>query len=259
MLLCCDFGGSSIKVMELSNEEISSAKFRPVQSPAEFLKKQPLDNYDHIICTGGRSLQLPGKIASTNIFKVPEFEAIAEYTRFNFDIPTLVVSAGTGIPFVEVAEETHHHKGGTSLGGGTLFGLGKRLTGINSFAELEELAVTGDPTNVNLTVGDIVGSGIGILPPEASASYFSKSGGSKSDIAAALFHMVGEPMATTVNILLDSLNYETAICIGRTMTSDLFVDIVKSVINAFDKDIIIPEEPSFSVLKGAIMKYQNFT
>lgn len=51
--------------------------------------------------------------------------------------------------------------GGTSLGGGTLWGLLSLLTGARNFEEMLDMAECGDNTHVDMLVGDIYGTGYG--------------------------------------------------------------------------------------------------
>ena len=66
--------------------------------------------------------------------------------------------------------------GGTSLGGGTLWGLLSLLTGAPTFDAMLQLADKGDNSNVDLMVGDIYGTDYGKigLKSNAIASSFGK-------------------------------------------------------------------------------------
>ena len=61
---------------------------------------------------------------------------------------------------VQVESESSYERiGGTSLGGGTFWGLGTLLTGAKGFDQLLDLASEGDHRNVDLLVKDIYGEG----------------------------------------------------------------------------------------------------
>ena len=66
--------------------------------------------------------------------------------------------------------------GGTSLGGGTLWGLLSLITGALNFDEMLAMAEKGDNTAVDMLVGDIYGTGYGKigLKKETIASSFGK-------------------------------------------------------------------------------------
>lgn len=74
--------------------------------------------------------------------------------------PYLLVNIGSGVSMIKVTgpnEGNFERVGGSSLGGGTLWGLLSILTDCNSFDEMLEMASTGNNENVDLLVGDIYG------------------------------------------------------------------------------------------------------
>ncbi|KAK4693465.1 type II pantothenate kinase, partial [Lecanoromycetidae sp. Uapishka_2] len=91
--------------------------------------------------------------------------------------PYLLVNIGSGVSMVKVSGPKQFDRvGGTSLGGGTLWGLLSLLTGARSFDEMLALADKGDNGNVDMLVGDIYGTDYGKIGLEKStiASSFGK-------------------------------------------------------------------------------------
>eukprot|EP00210_Caulerpa_lentillifera_P003727 g3560.t1 len=92
--------------------------------------------------------------------------------------PYLLVNIGSGVSIIKVDDKsTYTRVSGSSLGGGTFWGLCKLLTGVKGFDELLELSVKGNSSNVDMLVGDIYGGRdypqIG-LSAETTASSFGK-------------------------------------------------------------------------------------
>ncbi len=91
--------------------------------------------------------------------------------------PYMLVNIGSGVSMLKVSGPHKYERvGGTSLGGGTLWGLLSLLTGARSFEEMLELASRGDNSRVDMLVGDIYGTDytkIG-LKSTAIASSFGK-------------------------------------------------------------------------------------
>ncbi|KAI5301008.1 hypothetical protein KEM55_003288, partial [Ascosphaera atra] len=91
--------------------------------------------------------------------------------------PYLLVNIGSGVSMVKVTGPRQFMRvGGTSLGGGTFWGLTSLLTGIKSFDKMLQLADAGNNSGVDMLVGDIYGSDynkIG-LKRTAIASTFGK-------------------------------------------------------------------------------------
>ncbi|KAG0502238.1 hypothetical protein HPP92_002310 [Vanilla planifolia] len=121
-------------------------------------------------------------------------------TEFSEDsiFPYLLVNIGSGVSMIEVIGKGKFERIiGTHLGGGTILGLARLLTGCRSYDEFLELSQRGDNLSVDLTVGDIYGQHgypkVG-LPATTTASSFGKVTSSKlsdykaEDLAAALFN-----------------------------------------------------------------------
>jgi hypothetical protein len=74
------------------------------------------------------------------------------------EYPFLLCNIGSGVGYILVTSETTWERvSGTSLGGGTFYGLCHMLTGLSSFDQMLDGAEEGDNCNVDLTVGDIYG------------------------------------------------------------------------------------------------------
>lgn len=74
-------------------------------------------------------------------------------------LPCLLVNIGSGVSIIKVDDHGKFERvSGTSLGGGTLWGLLSLLTDADSFDEMLELASQGDNGSVDMLVSDIYGS-----------------------------------------------------------------------------------------------------
>ncbi|KAL6713531.1 hypothetical protein ACLMJK_008996 [Lecanora helva] len=91
--------------------------------------------------------------------------------------PYLLVNIGSGVSMVKVSGPRQFERiGGTSLGGGTLWGLLSLLTGAGTFDDMLAMAERGDNTSVDMLVGDIYGTDYGKIGLKTStiASSFGK-------------------------------------------------------------------------------------
>lgn len=111
------------------------------------------------------------------VFVYEEGQPVKFVGGANHVYPYLLVNIGSGVSMVKVSGPRQFQRvGGTSLGGGTLWGLLSLLTGARSFEEMLHTAEQGDNTAVDMLVGDIYGmdyNKIG-LKSTAIASSFGK-------------------------------------------------------------------------------------
>ncbi|KAL7423453.1 hypothetical protein Q5752_001033 [Cryptotrichosporon argae] len=93
----------------------------------------------------------------------------------HFPFPCLVVNIGSGVSIVRVDEDGSFERvSGTSLGGGTLWGLLSLLTDAQTFDEMLLLSEQGDNSAVDMLVGDIYGtdySKIGLKSSTIASSF----------------------------------------------------------------------------------------
>lgn len=91
--------------------------------------------------------------------------------------PYLLVNIGSGVSMIKVSGPRQYERiGGTSLGGGTLWGLLSLLTGARTFDDMLGMAERGDNATVDMLVGDIYGTDYGKIGLKSTtiASSFGK-------------------------------------------------------------------------------------
>ncbi|KAI0099835.1 fumble-domain-containing protein [Nemania sp. FL0031] len=111
------------------------------------------------------------------VFTYSETEPM-QFVQPETDIyPYMLVNIGSGVSILKVSGPRKYERvGGTSLGGGTLWGLLSLLTPAGSFDDMLDMAAQGDNAKVDMLVGDIYGTDynkIG-LKSTAIASSFGK-------------------------------------------------------------------------------------
>lgn len=91
--------------------------------------------------------------------------------------PYLLVNIGSGVSMIKVSGPREFQRvGGTSLGGGTFWGILSLLTGARTFDEMLRMTEKGDNSGVDMLVGDIYGTGYAKIGLKATtiASTFGK-------------------------------------------------------------------------------------
>ena len=170
----------------------------------------------------------------------------------------LIVSVGTGTAIIAARNsgKTINHVGGTGVGGGMVMGLARRMLGINNFQELETLALKGNANRVDLTVEDIIGGSVGIMPAEATASNFAKLDIETlpEDVAAGIFNLVSQVVGVISVLAAKSYNLEEdMVFVGRLVQSPLVSSITHETTKVFGFKAFVPENGEYCTAVGAAL------
>jgi len=170
--------------------------------------------------TGGGASRLEEALEIDSVH-VNEFDAwgagahlLLDEAEFPADSRFLMVSLGTGTSVLLVDSDSVFRIGGTSLGGGTVLGLGAALVGEPDFDALCELAAKGSRSEVDLVVSDIYRPGEIELPGDITAAAFGKLSlagtephYAREDLAAGIMSMVAE----NVGLIAAGLSFTTQV------------------------------------------------
>jgi type II pantothenate kinase len=192
----------------------------------------PVQKVDEIMATGIGGLLLSGKRQA------------------------LIVSVGTGTAIIAALDggKKLNHVGGTGVGGGTVMGLASKMLGINDFKALEILASKGNANKVDLTVGDIVGGPVGIVPADATASNLARLDNKTlpEDVAAGIFNLVSQVVGVVSVLAAKSCNLdEDIVFVGRLVQSPLVSNIISQTAKMFGLKAFVPENGEYCTALGA--------
>nr|XP_033808781.1 pantothenate kinase 3-like isoform X1 [Geotrypetes seraphini] len=139
--------------------------------------------------------------------------------------PLLLVNIGSGVSILAVYSEGNYKRvTGTSLGGGTFFGLCCLLTGCSTFEEALEMASRGDSTKVDKLVRDIYGGDYErfALPGYAVASSFGhmmskekQESVSKEDLARATLVTITNNIGSIARMCALNENINKVVFVGN--------------------------------------------
>lgn len=221
-----------------------------------------LEDIDRIMVTGVGATHMQKPIYSLNCHTVPEFSAAALGGLYLSGLDeAIIVSMGTGTALIHAKKEGIKTKinylGGTGVGGGTLLGLTKKMTGIDTIEHIEEICKDGDLHNVNLLVGDISKNAkFTGVNENLTASNFGKVSdmATNSDIALGVANMVAETIAMMSVFAARGHGIKNVVLIGNLTNigpvRDVFADL-----DSFGINFIIPENASFGTVVGAALYY----
>ena len=262
MIIGIDIGGSTTDAVLLDNEVrvVTVEANDPIAAAAGALGKlvndlnHRLSDITAIAATGGGARLLGDQLLGVPVQKVSEITAIGVggSTLANKQ-EALVVSMGTGTAMVSVKGDVIQHVSGTGVGGGTLLGLSKHLLNVSRLETLEQLAMRGDLSRIDLTVGDVAGGPVGNLPADATASNFGKlsSDVSPEDKARALINMIAEVIVSLSVTAARASGLHDIVLTGKLVRVKPFVERITATRLLFDRTFIIPPHAEFATAIGA--------
>lgn len=263
-LLAVDLGMSNTDVVWKDTTGTHMFKIENRFSKVEDKVYQAIDTvgegvtpYTKIGITGGMYRHLPGVLGGFQINKVDEMEALGRGGLYAANFKSgLVVSAGTGTAMVAARPSEIAHVTGSAVGGGTLLGLSRLILGTANFDEIDQLALIGDASAVDVMLNEAVGGEIGRLPANANAVNLGKliQGGEykREDLAAGLVRLVAQVIAVIAINAASSVGLERIILIGHTMDLLSIKKEIGLVGEFYKKQFTMPENPGFATAIGVI-------
>lgn len=212
-----------------------------------------------VAVTGGRSWQLPDQLGGTPVVKVDEPTATAVGGLLAAPpTPAIVVSLGTGTGLVLAGPPAAPQRlVGSGIGGGTLLGLAKLLLGTTDVARIGELSRAGEVGRCDLTVGDILGGGVGPVPAEATAAHFARVARDREaarpeDVAASLINLIGQ---AALRLAFEAARFHQArsiVLLGHVLDVPGFREAIERIPLLDRSYVRIVAEPGFAVARGAL-------
>lgn len=215
---------------------------------------------DWIAVTGGNRELLPPTIDDRPLVRVDEVSAIGRGGLALAQVErAIVTSAGSGTAVVSAGADGSRHVTGSGVGGGTLVGLGRMLLNIADPRELDALAREGNQAALNLTIGEIVGSAIGTLPPDTTAVNFGRAArgpvnASPEDVAAALVNMVGQVVGIVAINAARATQNEHIVVVGHLTDLPSVREVLREVGVFYGATLTIPDYGGYATATGALLE-----
>ncbi|MBR6109212.1 MAG: pantothenate kinase [Clostridia bacterium] len=269
IILGIDVGGSTTKIVGMRADRtlISTMMVKAYDQLTSLYgalgnfmdtNRLPLSDVERIYITGVGSSYLNGDIYGIPTHRVEEFSAIGKGGLWLSGLEqAIVISMGTGTAFVQADNNGYTHIGGSGVGGGTLLGLGCRLTSADGFDSLCRLADSGSLKNVDLTIGAISKQNISTLNSEITAANFANLNSltTENDIALGLVNMVLQTIFTlgVFAARATSIPDGPIILIG-SLTDLKQIDSTRKAFSAlYPNKFILPPHAAFATAIGAAL------
>lgn len=219
-----------------------------------------LEDIERIMVTGVGATHLRQPIYSLDCRAVPEFTAVGLGGLYLSGLnEAIIVSMGTGTALIHAKktgnETAIDYLGGTGVGGGTLLGLTKKMTGIDTIEHIEEICADGNLANIDLRVGDISKNAkFTGVNENLTASNFGKLSdmASAGDIALGVANMVAETIAMMAIFTARGHGVSNVVLVGNLTTIKPVRDVFAGL-DTFGINFIIPENASYGTAIGAAL------
>lgn len=220
-IVSIDLGSTNVKtiVMKIEDETatfidsyifLSQTNELNEQNIINFLYKNNIDlnKIEKIILVGSGSSFYDNKYIGIDCIKIDEFSAIGlGGVILSKSNEAIVVNVGTGTSIVYSDINNNKYLIGTGLGGGTFYGLNKKI-GINfeNTNEIYKKAENGDYHNVDLLIGDISKNNISILSKDITAANFAAvwKNSNEDDIVSAILNIITQNIGLIVKLVKEN-------------------------------------------------------
>lgn len=267
MIVGIDIGASTTKAVALERSRITglkSTKTLNASDSARTILEEILlatgrgyGDIKRITISGGGARRIGDTLLGLPVIKVDEIKAIGlGGLTLSSKRKALVVSMGTGTALVVASQRGKKimHIGGTGVGGGTIEGLSRWMLGTDKFEAVEEMAIKGNANRADLTVADVAGGPVGIVPSDATASNFGRLSidADKNDIAAAIFNMVSQVIGIVTVMAAKAYRLEEDVVLtGKLIQSKKIAETINEVARLFHIKIYVPKDGEYCVALGA--------
>ena len=219
-----------------------------------------LSEIDSVLMTGVGSSFIDKPIYGLNCTKVSEFASVGLGGLYLSGLDeAIVVSMGTGTAIIKAKKNKEgasvKYLGGTGVGGGTLVGLSKRMIGVDNVEHIEQLALEGELSNVDLRIKDISADNNFQINEDITASNFGKLSdlATHNDIALGIANMVAETIAMLAVFAARSYGIKNVVLTGNLTTLKSITRTFVGLEEKFGVNFIIPEEAQFATVIGAAL------
>lgn len=239
MIVGIDAGGTLVKVAYTENGALHFTKYPIAEMDRVAAWVNGLADGEICITGGGAGVLL--SLLDKGAKEMVEFEATHLGVQFllkrmeRSDAAYLLTNVGTGTSIHYVENNKQERVGGTGIGGGTLVGLSRLLTGVVDYEEMVSLARQGSRDRIDLKVKQIYEGKVPPISGELTASNFGNKifevadQLSKEELIAAVIGLVGETVSTISVHAAKNCESSTIIYIGSSFfRNPLLKEVVES-------------------------------
>ncbi len=214
---------------------------------------------DKVLMTGVGSSYVKKNLYGIECIRVPEFDCIGKGGLYLSGLDSaLVVSMGTGTALVHATKAGQmNYLGGTGVGGGTLVGLSKLLTGAEGIDHITEYAKGGELANIDLRIKDITAPdrSDSLLEDLTAANFGNVSDvATKEDLALGIMNMVYETVGMVSIFASRHAGVSDIVLTGNLTRLDYCREKFREFNGmGYGVNFIIPDRAQFSTVIGCAL------
>jgi len=165
----------------------------------------------------------------------------------------IITNIGSGTVIIEANKKNIVHFGGSGVGGGTIYGLAKKLLPTAEFGGIMELAETGKLNQVDLLMEDIMDTDMSFLGKETTAANFGKmlDTANSSDIAMGIINMVYQVIGMLSVFAARARNTDKVIITGNGSSNHIGQRVLAAITGMYGIKFIYPENAEYTTAVGA--------
>ncbi|MDR2135135.1 MAG: pantothenate kinase [Treponema sp.] len=275
MIIGIDIGSTTTKTVSVEDgaltRKIKTRAQDAVTSAAGALGKLLIENdieissIAGIAITGAGASKIKNDIFGIPTRKVDEIQAIGTGGLFLAQArnpaadPIVITNAGTGTAIIRAGNGGITHLGGSGVGGGTIYGLAKKLLPTADFSGIMELAQGGSLEQVELLLEDITDTEISFLGRQATAANFGKmlDSAGNSDIALAILNMVYQVIGMISVFAARSAGVDRVVVTGNGGNNPVGKQILETISGMYGISFEYPQDAEYTTAVGAALCWEN--
>jgi type II pantothenate kinase len=276
MIVGIDIGTTTTKTVSveggLITRKIKTRAQDAVTSATGALGKLMLENDIHIsgisgiAITGAGASKIKNDIFGIPTQKVDEIRAIGTGGLFLAERrggddggePIVIANVGTGTAIIRAGKDGITHLGGSGVGGGTIYGLAKKLLPTADFNGIMKLAEGGRLNQVDLLLEDITDMDISFLDRQATAANFGKmlDSAEHADIALAILNMVYQVIGMISLFAARSAGVDRVVVTGNGSNNPLGKQVLEVITGMYGISFEYPPDAEYTTAAGAALSWR---
>jgi type II pantothenate kinase len=277
MIVGIDIGATTTKTVSVEDgvlaRKIKTRAQDAVTSATGGLGKLIIENdidisgISGIAITGAGASKIKNDIFGIPTQKVDEIQAIGTgglflaKDRSNGTEGTgsiVIANVGTGTAIIRAGNGGITHLGGSGVGGGTIYGLAKKLLPTADFNGILALAEGGRLDQVDLLLEDITNTDISFLDRQATAANFGKmlDSAGNSDIALAILNMVYQVIGMISVFAARSVGVDRVVVTGNGSNNPLGKQVLEVITGMYGIGFEYPPDAEYTTAVGAALSWR---